>query len=376
MKSARESVMRNASIFLALALFAVPVLAQEAQHPPVFSAEEWQQLMGLQQKIGDALNNLNYADGLKLLREQLPIIESALERVEAGEVEGLGDKKDMWVQILTGGHPQVPGLAHNYYNQACCCSKLGKTGEALDALEKAIGHGYLDIDHMNMDSDLDPIRGEARYKSILGSLTYNEVFETYVAPTAGDGPSPLILVLHERGGNEKKAIEQYKTVADRMKAVMVAPRAPLNGGADRYGWQKTTSDDEDGLRKISFALEKALAEHQIDAAKIYVVGDRQGGKFATLFALSNPGKVAGAVAINGYWNKYYYEDFLADAKARGLKLAFVHGKTDPQFDRTSAGVKQVEEREIPAKMFPYEGGSELPEDITTLVVEAIRWMQG
>ena len=367
--------MRTALILLVLVMFAAPVLAQEGQpqHPPVFTPEEWQQVMGLQQKIGEAFSFNNHEAGLKLLIEQVPLLETALKRVESGEVD-LADKKDMWVSILTAGHPQVPGLAPNYYNQSCCCARLGKKEEALDALEKSIGYGYLDLDHMSMDSDLDSIRGEARYKAIVGSITYNEVYKSYVPATAGEGPSPLIIVLHERGGNEEKALEQWKDVADRMKAVMVAPRAPLTGGSDRYGWQKTTSDDEDGLKKIAFTLEKALAEHSIDASKVYIVGDRQGGKFAVLFALMNPDKVAGAVPLNGYWNKYYYEDFLDDAKAKGLKICFVHGKTDPGFDRTSGGLAQLEKRAIPGKLISFEGGADLPENVTTLVVEALRWL--
>jgi tetratricopeptide (TPR) repeat protein len=53
------------------------------------------------------------------------------------------------------------------YNLACAYSLGGRTTEALDALANSVEAGFDDPDHLEKDSDLDPIRKEPRYRTIL-----------------------------------------------------------------------------------------------------------------------------------------------------------------------------------------------------------------
>lgn len=59
----------------------------------------------------------------------------------------------------------VRALAH--YNTACARSMQGKTDEALTALGNALESGFDDFDHIGKDTDLDPIRNEARFAQLL-----------------------------------------------------------------------------------------------------------------------------------------------------------------------------------------------------------------
>jgi tetratricopeptide (TPR) repeat protein len=72
----------------------------------------------------------------------------------------------LYKQIIAGG-PDDPRVSIAYYNLACAYSLKGDKDEALDALEASIEKGYTDFAHMEKDSDLDNVRSEPRYKSLL-----------------------------------------------------------------------------------------------------------------------------------------------------------------------------------------------------------------
>ncbi|MGB5581440.1 MAG: tetratricopeptide repeat protein, partial [Woeseia sp.] len=56
------------------------------------------------------------------------------------------------------------------YNVACIYSRAGQTQKALDTLEKSFAAGLADPDWMEQDSDLDNIRDDPRYASLLANM--------------------------------------------------------------------------------------------------------------------------------------------------------------------------------------------------------------
>jgi beta-lactamase regulating signal transducer with metallopeptidase domain/tetratricopeptide (TPR) repeat protein len=78
------------------------------------------------------------------------------------------------------------------YNIACAYSLAGDTENALKWLETAIEAGFDDADHFAKDSDLDPLRGDARYQALVQTLPdadevdedrYTSAMEKYKALT-------------------------------------------------------------------------------------------------------------------------------------------------------------------------------------------------
>ncbi len=105
-------------------------------------------------------------------------LEGVLERYPA-YVEGLmflgnvytangmyekGLKIDIKLAKLKPSDPLV------HYNLACSYSLLGSANKALESLGKAIDLGYNDIRHLESDSDLDGLRGEAGYEMLINKL--------------------------------------------------------------------------------------------------------------------------------------------------------------------------------------------------------------
>ena len=57
--------------------------------------------------------------------------------------------------------------AFNYYNLACAYAKYGEKDHAIEALQKAVDLGYGTKAFIEQDPDLNSIRGDERYKSII-----------------------------------------------------------------------------------------------------------------------------------------------------------------------------------------------------------------
>lgn len=54
-----------------------------------------------------------------------------------------------------------------HYNLACSLARGGRTREAIDALTTALEQGYDDFEYLELDSDLDSLRGDRRYRQLL-----------------------------------------------------------------------------------------------------------------------------------------------------------------------------------------------------------------
>lgn len=55
-----------------------------------------------------------------------------------------------------------------YYNLACSYSLVGRLNLALQALERALFLGYRDFQHIMRDRDLEAVRKDSRFRSLLG----------------------------------------------------------------------------------------------------------------------------------------------------------------------------------------------------------------
>ena len=60
-----------------------------------------------------------------------------------------------------------PGESVAWYNLACSYALVGKQEKSLDALEKALRFGYRDVEWLRRDKDLEILRGDSRFESLL-----------------------------------------------------------------------------------------------------------------------------------------------------------------------------------------------------------------
>ena len=77
---------------------------------------------------------------------------------------GRDDEADEWMQKLINDEPYDMG---HYYDKACLYSRMGRTDEAVKALETALEMGYCAFLHIENDDDMDAIRGRDDFRALI-----------------------------------------------------------------------------------------------------------------------------------------------------------------------------------------------------------------
>jgi Flp pilus assembly protein TadD len=72
-----------------------------------------------------------------------------------------------WTRRALAIDPEDPGVL---YNVTCVYAFLGQADDAIDCLEKAIRNGFGHREWLENDSDLDPLRGDSRFKALLSKI--------------------------------------------------------------------------------------------------------------------------------------------------------------------------------------------------------------
>lgn len=74
------------------------------------------------------------------------------------------------LRVATDLSPDAPSV---WYNLGAALAQTGDRKGALEALEKAIEHGYRDASHLAADSDYAPLRDDERFQKIVARLRTN-----------------------------------------------------------------------------------------------------------------------------------------------------------------------------------------------------------
>lgn len=74
------------------------------------------------------------------------------------------------LQFLRQSVEIAPNYGHAYYNLACAYACLGKTEDAMQALETAVAVGYDDVDWMLKDGDLRSLHKNPRFIALVNNL--------------------------------------------------------------------------------------------------------------------------------------------------------------------------------------------------------------
>ena len=77
---------------------------------------------------------------------------------------GRNDEAAEWMQKLIDDEPYDMG---HYYDKACLYSRMGRTDEAVKALEKSLEMGYCKFPHIEHDDDMDAIRERDDFKALI-----------------------------------------------------------------------------------------------------------------------------------------------------------------------------------------------------------------
>jgi adenylate cyclase len=118
------------------------------------------------------------AEAEAILRQGLRVAEKHLELnpddaralyLGAGALVRLGerDRGLEWTKRACAIDPEDPGVL---YNVACSYAQLGQANEAISCLEKAVQNGFGHREWLENDSDLDSLRSDPRFQTVLKKL--------------------------------------------------------------------------------------------------------------------------------------------------------------------------------------------------------------
>jgi len=202
----------------------------------------------------------------------------------------------------------APGHPNPHYNLACALARLGKTQEALAALEMAVFKGFAEPDHMQKDEDLASVRAEARFARCVAKAKENERtnvpsyepgadiqgvktlegepegglrYRLRMSPAAtAEKPNHLILWLHPAGGS---ANQQVEAMAPRFIKLGYALLVPT-----QKDWRFWSAPDVEKL--LNKTLPEVAKVPGIEARQPILMGYSAGGQAALMVWQANPGK--------------------------------------------------------------------------------------
>jgi polyhydroxybutyrate depolymerase len=159
------------------------------------------------------------------------------------------------------------------------------------------------------------------------------------------GKHPLVILLHGHGGSAEQLLGQEGTasplsvwlkIADR-EQVLIAAADGLKGADNKRGWNDCRSDapsnpqvDDEGF--INAIIDREIAQHNVDPARVFVMGFSNGAIMTYRVATDLGSKLAGFAAVSGAMAA----KSLCDQPKTPVSALIVSGTADP--------------------LVPYEGG--------------------
>ena len=133
---------------------------------------------------------------LKAGLEQGGLQGAMMGQTYLAEIYSRTDQYEKAVEMYRAAIASTNGIRQGttYYNLACAYSKMGKKKEACDALKRAVGASFRNVQWMKKDGDLDAIRSEPEYIAI----------EREMGGGAGGDPEAPQPLPPDPGGSEGK----------------------------------------------------------------------------------------------------------------------------------------------------------------------------
>lgn len=149
----------------------------------------------------------------------------------------------------------------------------------------------------------------------------------------GDGPMPVLVLLHGSGRNGLVMADCWKDLAAKEHFILAAPDAWTSAGWD------TGPDSPAFLHAV---VEQVAARHAIDRSRIYLFGHSAGAAFSLVLSLIDSEYFAAAAVHAGALRPDQYNLF--DFAERKMPTAIWVGDRDPNFplDMVNATKKEFE----------------------------------
>ncbi len=148
--------------------------------------------------------------------------------------------------------------------------------------------------------------------------------------------SPVLILLHGYGSNEKDLFSFAEYLDDRL--MVIAPRAPQTLASNKYKWYSLNPTESelryDGAevlqtsKDIMIFVEEVISNYKVDPQKVYIGGFSQGAILTLGTGLLNSEKIAGVVCLSGHLYPEFAEQIPLTQGLNGLSIFISHGRQD------------------------------------------------
>lgn len=166
--------------------------------------------------------------------------------------------------------------------------------------------------------------------------------------------SPLLILLHGYGSNEKDLFGFADQLDDRL--TVVCPRAPITLQTNRYAWYNLNLNS--GETKYQFEnvakakneivsfIKEIQQKHGLNNSKVIVGGFSQGAIMSSYIGLTEPEMIDGIIALSGHLYPEVRNQIKFNPALNDVAIFVSHGQQDNvlSFDQAKNGVDYLENR--------------------------------
>lgn len=156
-------------------------------------------------------------------------------------------------------------------------------------------------------------------------------------PTRNSGSSPLLLLLHGYGSNERDLFSFASELPEEL--LIISIQAPLSLGFESYAWYTIHFDQnadkfsdipeaQKSLMLLDEFIDELNIKFDINTHKIFMLGFSQGAILSSAYALNHPGKIPYILALSGYLNTELIQKDLDLEAIKKLDFFVSHGSVD------------------------------------------------
>ena len=209
-------------------------------------------------------------------------------------------------------HPKDPMWE---YNLARAYARNGDKANALEWLRKCAADGFTDLKRAKRDPDLAFIGSEQAYLDICEVIKSNrlaawEIFTAKVkeplviVPKDYDKtvPAPVLIVLHDRGGNSAEFLSIWKEAAQEAGVILVAPITVTEVKGGGFSWGESPDAAHEAAYLVMQALTHVSEDYNVNPRRYLLGGLGQGASMALITAYRYAHKIHGVIAVNALYD--------------------------------------------------------------------------
>ena len=199
----------------------------------------------------------------------------------------------------------VKASNESHYDLACWESLAGNVDAAMFWLQESGQIAGVDSRWSRKDPDLDNVRNDARWPSLLNYLVACERYwrvhgpklTTLIVPEAYDRRTELTLVvwLHGMGGAPDFHKSEFQSIANKHQIGFVGVSGTVPTGKTRFAWADVADEDYERVSKALTEAQKAIRWRD---GNVIALGFSQGAMVGLEIAARHPEVFAGAITIS------------------------------------------------------------------------------